>query len=128
MFFTIIIFFILNIIFTFGQIKTEKARKNWLNDAREAYRKNEYISEYPESIFAQFSSDYKYDVMWRFNFSSWLILLICPFIFELKTFILIYLFNYMYSSHLRYFSIIEQKIDILKNKVYNEKEFETPIS
>lgn len=119
----VLILIILNIIFTINYLSIEEKNKKWLEKAKEAYDKQEFISEYPKSEIAIKKINYKYNVVPRFLISSWFILLICPFFLETKILLIVYIINFMYSRLLNHLCVIEQKIDVIKNEVYKENEY-----
>lgn len=59
----------------------------------------------------------------RLIISAWIILLVCPFIFDVKTYIIIYLINYMYSRILMWLACLELKIDTINDEVYKENKY-----
>lgn len=118
-----IILLIFTILFTWSSIRLKKKNEKWLEDAEKAYTKNEFTSDYPRSQISIFKNEYKYNMDFRFFISAWIILLVCPFIFDVKTYIIIYLINYMYSRVLTWLAIIELKIDTIKDEVYKENEY-----
>ena len=60
---------------------------------------------------------------YKFIISAWIILLVCPLFCDLKTYIIIYLINYMYSRVLIWLASIELKIDTIKDEIYKENEY-----
>lgn len=118
-----IILLIFTTMFTWSSISLEKKHKKWLEDAKNAYTKNEFASEYPRSQISIFKNEYKYNMDFRLIISAWIILLVCPFIFDVKTYIIIYLINYMYSRILMWLACLELKIDTINDEVYKENKY-----
>lgn len=116
------ILLVFTILITFSTNRLEKKQKQWLEDAKKAYNDNEFTADYPRSEIERIKTKYKYDMSFRLIFSSWAILLVCPFLCSIKTYIIIYLVNYMFSRILIWLAIIEQKIDIVKSEVFKESD------
>jgi len=123
MFITFIILLIFTVMITWSSIDLEKKHKKWIEDAKNAYTKNEFTSEYPRSQISIFKNEYKYNMNYKFIISAWIILLVCPLFCDLKTYIIIYLINYMYSRVLIWLASIELKIDTIKDEIYKENEY-----
>lgn len=115
-----ILFFVLNVIFTWSIISTNKKDKEWLNNAYQAYNDNEKTSFYPKSEVLLKKNNYKYNCNFHFLIITWLILFIIPLFCEVKTFIIIYIINFMYSRILNFLGLIENKIDIIKKQIFKE--------
>ena len=120
----IIIAVIINIVLSYSYNFNCKKNKEWLEKAATAYTEYKNTIFYPKSEIALQKKYYLYSALeLRFIIGAWIITLILPFFVSEKIFLIIYIANYLYGNLLYSLSVLEQKIEVIKDEVYNENEY-----